>query len=283
MNRQDLEIPARDGFGLAATGYSTTAAPGKTVVVVNAATAVPRSFYRPLAEFLASRSMTVITYDYRGIGGSRPSSLRGFSARAADWALQDMAGVVDWAHTQLKPERLTLVGHSFGGQTAGLLPNASLVSAMATVSAQTGYWRVQGGIQKWVIGCHTHLTLPILSRVFGYLPWSWFSSAEDLPKGVAIDWSGWCRQPGYLIDDPELPIERFMQFRAPVLAISVDDDDWGLRRNVEAMMRHYPNVEWQHVTPAEADADTLGHFGYFREKAKPLWGRLADWLVKPGD
>ena len=37
----------------------------------------------------------VVTYDYRGIGGSAPSRLRGFEARMRDWAFLDMTAVVD--------------------------------------------------------------------------------------------------------------------------------------------------------------------------------------------
>lgn len=275
---QNFSVKALDDFELAATLYTPQGVPSGTIALINAATAVPRRFYHHLAGFLANRGITSITYDYRGIGDSRPPSLRGFAARASDWALLDMAGMVDWAYQALSPSRLTMIGHSFGGQTAGLLPNADRIDAMATVSAQTGYWRVQGGRQKWVVGFHTHVTLPVLSRLFGYLPWSRFSAAEDMPRGVALDWAGWCRQPGYLLDDSALPTERFKQFRAPVLAISVDDDEWGMRSNVETMMRNYPNVEWRHVTPAGAGTDSLGHFGFFRPKAQALWGGLADWL-----
>ena len=272
-----LKIPALDGYPLAATLYEPEAH-SRAVVVINSATAVPRHFYGPFAEFLASQGYTAITYDYRGIGGSRPASLRGFTARASDWALRDMAGVVDWVRTGIQPDHLALFGHSYGGQTAGLLPNGHQIDAMVTVSSQSGYWRLQGGKQKFVVGFHVHVSFPVLCRVFGYFPWSWFSAAEDLPKRVALDWAGWCRRPGYLLDDPTLPLERFRDFTAPVLALSLDDDDWGTSRAVDAMMQAYPNVTRHHVIPAEAGIDAIGHFGFFRPKSEALWHEVADWL-----
>ncbi|MEL6548507.1 MAG: alpha/beta hydrolase, partial [Myxococcota bacterium] len=82
----DLEVPARDGYPLSATWLTG----GRRVVVINSATAVPRRFYRHFAEHLRDAGYSVLTYDYRGIGGSRPKTLRGFPARMRDWALQDM-------------------------------------------------------------------------------------------------------------------------------------------------------------------------------------------------
>jgi predicted alpha/beta hydrolase len=271
-------IPAADGFVLAATRYEPVANPTRTVVVINAATAVPQRYYRSFATFLAEQGYTTITYDYRGIGGSRPTSLRGFAASARDWVLLDMAGVIDWAYATYAPGRLFLVGHSYGGQTAGLLPNGDRVDAMVTSSSQSGYWALQGGFQRVAVAFHTHVTLPVLARLFGYVPWSRFSSAEDLPKGFALEWAAWCRQPGYLLDDPTLPLERFAEFRAPVLALSFADDIWGTRRSVDAMMRAYPRVERRHITPVDVGLRAIGHFGFFRSQSAALWPEIVAWL-----
>jgi predicted alpha/beta hydrolase len=55
------------------------------VVIMNSASDVPQGFYRQFATALAEAGYTVITYDYRGIAGSRPSSLHGFATRTSDW------------------------------------------------------------------------------------------------------------------------------------------------------------------------------------------------------
>ena len=277
---ESATIPAADGFALAANRYEPVANPTKTVVVINSATAVPQRYYRAFASFLAEQGYTTITYDYRGIGGSRPASLQGFVASARDWALLDMAGIIDWADATYAPERLFLIGHSYGGQTAGLLPNGNKVSAMVTSSSQSGYWARQGGFQKISVAFHTHITLPVLCRLYGYMPWSKFSSAEDLPKEFALEWSAWCRRPGYLLDDQTLPLERFAQFRAPVLALSFADDTWGTKRSVDAMMRAYPRVERRHIAPAEAGLRSIGHFGFFRSQSAALWPGIVTWLEK---
>ncbi len=268
-------IPARDGHLLGATIIGS----GPRVAVVNSATAVPRGYYRAYAEALAAVGWTVVTYDYRGIGDSRPSRLRGFTASAADWVLQDMAGVVDHATAQLGFERVVLVGHSIGGQLAGLLDRSDRVSGMITVSAQSGHWRLQGRGQRLPVALHTHLTLPLLARTLGYVPWSRFSSAEDLPRDAALQWSRWCRDQRYLMSDRSLPLDRYATFTAPVLAYSVDDDPWGTARSVDAMMSAYPDVQRRHLRPAEHGLARLGHFGFFRHPSAALWPQTFAWLA----
>src|SRR4051812_14925101 len=92
----DFRLAARDGFALAATRF-TPSGPVRAVVVVNSATAVPRRIYRGFAGYLAERGFAVVTYDYRGIGESRPQSLVGFAARMRDWAALDATAALDHA------------------------------------------------------------------------------------------------------------------------------------------------------------------------------------------
>lgn len=277
VRSETMSVPARDGFELAATVFRSDEDP-RGVIVVSSATAVPRRFYRHFATALAEAGYVVLTYDYRGIGDSRPASLRGFDATASDWALLDMAGVIDWARSAFEPAKVLAVGHSVGGQLAGLLDNSASIDAMVTLSAQSGHWRLQGGEQKFVVALHVYFTLPLLAQLVGYMPWSRFSPAEDLPKGVALEWSRWCRDPLYVLGDDSLPLDRYAGFAAPVLAYSIDDDKWGTPRSVDAMMSAYPNLERRHIVPAERGLKSLGHFGYFRPESRALWDEAIAWL-----
>jgi predicted alpha/beta hydrolase len=248
------------------------------VVVVNGAVAVPASFYRAFADHLATAGFTVITYDYRGIGTSRSRDLKTLEATMTDWALLDMAGAIDWVMEHYPTDRLFLVGHGFGGQVAGLLDNTAGVRAMATVSSQSGYWKLMGGSQKSVVRMHMTVTVPTMSKRLGYMPWSRFGSGEDLPKGVALQWAKWSTDPAYLFGDDSLPLERYADFGAPILAYSVSDDDWATGRAVDAMMEAYPAVFREHIVPSSIGLKKLGHFGYFKEGAEPLWGDLIRWF-----
>jgi predicted alpha/beta hydrolase len=248
------------------------------VVVINPAIAVPGRFYRHFAAGLAEAGYTALTWDYRGCGASKPDELRGFSATARDWVFQDMAGVVDWVATELEPERIFLVGHSLGGQAAGLLDNSSSIHGMVTMSAQSGHWRLQGAEQKIVVLLHTRVSLPVLARLFGYMPWGLLGSGEDLPKDAALEWAGWCRNRRYILGDETLPLDRYQQFTSPVLAYSFGDDKWGTPRSVDAMMRAYPNLERRHVEPTDVGLAHIGHVGYFKPVSQPLWLDTIAWL-----
>ncbi len=277
IGSSDLCIPARDGFGLGATVFRPDQ-PGGDVVVISSATAVSRTFYRHFATYLAENGLTAVSYDYRGIGGSRPVDLRGFDASMHDWIFSDMAGVLDWVNTEFSPRRLFVVGHSIGGQATGLLENTKSVTAMLTVSAQSGYWGLQGAEQKYVVWLHVHVTFPLLVALFGYLPWSRFGATEDLPKAVANEWARWCRQPDYILGDKTLPLHRYREFGAPVLAYSFADDKWGTAESVDAMMKAYPKLERRHVDPATAGLGSIGHFGYFRPRSSTLWADAVAWF-----
>lgn len=131
-------VVAADGYQLSASHFEATDA--DTVVLVNSATAVPRRFYQRFATNMQRQGWQALTYDYRGIGDSKPASLRGFDADMRDWVLLDMTTMIDWIDRTLAPKRLFVIGHSFGGQALGMLENAGRVDAMVGVSAQSGYW-----------------------------------------------------------------------------------------------------------------------------------------------
>ena len=67
---RDTTIAARDGYPLAATVF-TPEGPPRGTVLINSATAVPRKIYRGFAAYLAGRGFAALTYEYRGVGGSR--------------------------------------------------------------------------------------------------------------------------------------------------------------------------------------------------------------------
>ncbi len=276
IETSDITIPARDGYPLAATIFGGNA-PAR-VVLVNGAVAVPRRFYRHFAQGLAEAGCTSVTYDYRGIELTSPRKLRRLEATARDWAMHDLPGVVDWVVDALGPDQLFLVGHSFGGQVAGLYDRPEAIDGMVTMSAQSGHWRLQGGEQRLVVWLHTHVTLPLLSRVMGYMPMSAVGAGQDMPAGVAREWSRWCRHREYILGDRTLPLERFTAFTAPVLAYSFGDDKWGTPRSVDAMMRAYPNVERRHIVPEEYRLDRIGHLGFFRPSSRALWNEVIAWF-----
>ena len=85
-------IRATDGVSLAGSFYAPTLESGLAAgtVVITAATGVKRQYYDSYARFLAGEGFRVVTFDYRGVGGSRPTSLKGYEATAMQWGERDV-------------------------------------------------------------------------------------------------------------------------------------------------------------------------------------------------
>lgn len=285
---EDIIVPAIDGYPLAATLFLPRGTK-RHAVLINSATAVPRKIYRGFAGYLAPRGCAVLTYDYRGIGGSRPSalegynrkkSLKGFRATMADWAMLDATAAVRWMRERYHDLPLGYVGHSFGGQAFGLLANNSEVSRALLVAAQAGYWKLMTSPERYRVYAVLNFVGTPLARALGYAP-GWSGLGEDLPKGVFLQWTDWVNSPHYLFDDESLAVSNFARYKGALRALCLSDDPWATRPAVELLCRGYvaTTPEVITVTPADVGASKLGHFGFFRpDHRDTLWRAAAEWL-----
>jgi predicted alpha/beta hydrolase len=277
---QDTVIPARDGYPLAATVFTPLERPRGTVLI-NSATAVPRKIYRGFATYLAERGFAALTYDYRGVAGSRPRSLRGFKARMRDWAALDAAAAIDHLRAVWPAADLAIVGHSFGGQALGLAPNNDAVSRALLVAAQAGYWRLFHAPEKYRVYVMMRCVGAPLARALGYIPGR-LGIGEDLPRDVFLEWTDWVMKPRYFFDDPTLTaLDNFPRFRGPLRAICLADDPWATPPAVDLLCSGFTGTTPQRVDihPRDICAARIGHFGFFKpEFCDTLWREAADWL-----
>lgn len=262
-------IRTADGVSLHATLHD---AHSDRALLVASAMGVKRRYYDAFAQHAAAQGISVVTFDYRGIGDSRPASLRGYEASMLDWGRADIPAAIDWIQRELRPRSLYYLGHSAGGQLAGLAPNADAVERFVFVSSQSGYWRHWPGIHALSLGA-LWLLMPVLSRAFGYFPSRLAGlGPEDLPRNVAAQWSRWGRHPDYLFRDVDPAL--YARLAAPVLSYSLRDDTYAPKRAVDALAARYPNVTRVHV-----EERGLGHFDFFRKaKGGHLWDDVVRWL-----
>jgi len=278
---QDTTISARDGYPLAATVFAPAAAP-RAAVLISSGAAVPRKIYRGFASYLAERGAAVVSYDYRGVGESRPASLKGFQARMRDWAALDVAGALDHVHQVWPNVPLLTVGHSFGGQALGLAPNNAMVSRALLVAAQAGYWRLFAPPERYrAYGLMRLVGVP-MTHILGYTP-GWLGIGEDLPKGVFLEWAGWVGRRRYFFDDPTLEaLANFPRFVGDLRAIGLTDDSWATAPAIDTLLSGFTGARRAHVriAPRDVGATKIGHFGFFRpEHRDTLWRDAADWLL----
>ena len=277
---QDTTIAARDGFALAATVYTPTAAP-RGAVLINSATAVPRKIYRGFATYLAENGFAVVTYDYRGTGGSRPKSLRGFNVGMRDWAALDVAAAIDHVRMVWPHLPLAAIGHSFGGQSLGLVPNNHEIARALLIAAQAGYWRLFYPPENYRVYAMLNFIGTPIAKLLGYMPGK-LGIGEDLPRDVFLEWTSWVMKPRYFFDDASLAaLENFPKYRGPLRAICVTDDPWATPPAVDLLCSGFTGTtpERIDIRPADVGAAKIGHFGFFRpEHRETLWPGALAWL-----
>ncbi|WP_225669907.1 alpha/beta hydrolase family protein [Bradyrhizobium hereditatis] len=286
---EDITVPATDGHPLAATLFLPRGTK-RHAVLINSATAVPRKVYRGFAGYLAKRGCAVLTYDYRGTGDSRrqaragtnqPKSLVGFRASMSDWAAQDITAAVTWMRERYKALPFSYVGHSFGGQALGLLPNNSEVARALLIAAQAGYWKLMTAPERYRVYVLLNFVGRPLTRMLGYMPGK-AGLGMDLPKDAFLQWTGWVMSPRYLFDDPKLDaLQNFQKYQGALRALCMSDDPWATRPAVELLCSGFTAIkpEIVTVTPADAGAAKIGHMGFFRpEHRNTLWRGAAEWL-----
>lgn len=287
MAAEHVTIPAADGYLLAATLHEPEpGTAGGAAVVVHPATGVRRAYYARFAAFLAECGFAVLTYDYRGIGGSAPARLRGFPATMRDWTEQDMTGAVDWLAANRPGDTLVAVAHSFGGQGLPLAANAGLLRGVVMVGSQSGWWRHWPGVTGVGVAALWYVLIPGLTRLLGYFPSPWLGMGEPLPSGVARQWARWGRSPGYLSDDVDAAgrslADAHRAFRAPILSLTFSDDVFAPHRAAATLLSWYGSAEKEHrhLRPADLGLRRVGHFGFFRASTGGvLWPEVADWLA----
>lgn len=272
---EDVRFPARDGDALAGTLFPAERPRG--TVVVASAMGVRRRLYARFAERLAGGGLTTLTFDYRGIGGSRRGPLRGFAAELHDWGELDLAGAIDWLAARHRDLPLQLVTHSVGGQIFGLIEETPAVGAVFLAS-QSGSWRLWRGLPRLGMFFVWHLAVPGLARAFGYLPMRAIGQGEDLPAGVAREWAAWGRRDEYVWSYAGPRGGRgFRRWTGTLRAYAIADDGYAPQRGVEALAAMYSRarVEVRTISPGDFGLRRIGHFGLFRpELGAAIWDEI---------
>lgn len=262
----------------------------RPVVVIAAATSVLCRYYTRFADYLHANGCDVVTFDYRGIGESRPASLRGMKGDWVDWGENDLEAVLQHVRQVCPGQPVDVVAHSIGGFALGTAPSACHVRRIFTVGAQCAYWRDYGPDQRMRMVLKWHVIMPALTRMFGYFPAWRLGWMEDTPAAVARDWSRMTARfedtvrSGLFIGgerEGEVIRQRFAKVRAPILAVGLDDDPHGTQAALDRLLDYFTASCRLHlrIDPVEIGQEKIGHFAFFHDRFKEtLWPTALDWL-----
>lgn len=288
---QPIAFPAADGYILRGfAGCHSQAAATRPVVIINPATSVRCRYYARFATWLHGHGFDVITYDYRGIGESRPPQLRGFEAGWIDWGRLDFEGALRFAAARFPGQPVHVAAHSVGGFLIGLAPSSPCVTRIFAMGAQYAYWRDYARPRRAGLLLKWHVAMPVLTAVFGYFPGRRLGWLEDTPRGVVRDWTA--RQPRFedswrsgarVLPEAERRalVERFAAVRAATLAVSLSDDEFGTVEAIRRLLGYYRRSDRTHLhlTPEAVGQRTVGHFAFFHSRFEhSLWPIALQWL-----
>lgn len=254
------------------------------LAVINSATATPQKFYSTLAQYLNTRGLAVVTYDYRGTGES--GDPRDFKhVRMRDWMSQDVPSVVQWAQSRVPDVQTYVIGHSIGGHAITLGYGMQGVDKGVIMAAHLASTKsIEDTSERLRVAAILGVVGPTLGRVLGYVPGKKMNLGEDITTAAMLEWSSWSKKPNYFFDDPTMnAISRASSVEVPTLVVGATDDPWASPRQVRALTKYMnqDSVTYRSFSPSELGVKTVGHHGLARRNVGEVaWKEIADWLLE---
>jgi predicted alpha/beta hydrolase len=252
--------------------------PDAPVVLIWPAMGVRARYYRPFAAALRAAGLGVVVADLRGTGESTPAPSRSCRYGYAELA-GDIAAVLAALKPRLDGRTRVLLGHSLGGQAAVLhqaLHDADVVDGLALVAVGLPWWRRYPGPRGWGVLPYTQ-GIAATARLLGVWPGWGFGGRQA--RGVIRDWAYTARTGRFPTLDGVDAEAAVGLVRTPVLAVSVDDDQYTPHATLDhlcAKLTAAP-VTRHRYTAAEAGA-ALDHFTWVRAST-PLAARVAGFAA----
>ncbi len=247
------------------------------VLIIASATGVRQEYYQKFAQFIADNGISVITFDYNGIGRSLKKPIKKLDNNAADWGRNDLENMIQYVITNYPNSKKVILGHSIGGQLIGLAESSKKLDKIVLVAAQSGYWRFWKGLGKIKMWFNWYILFPVLLNIFGYLNSKKISGMENLPKHVANQWRNWGKNRNYILSDKSINETYYDKVKVGVTAFSIEDDDFAPLESVQWMTSQYQNAKKKsiHLKPVDFQVKKIGHFGVFKERFRnTIWTQI---------
>lgn len=249
------------------------------VLLINSATGVKQQIYFSFAQFFAEQGFTVLTYDYRGIGLSKPEKMKGFQSSMRIWGSRDYKALTQFIIKNFPDHQKFCLGHSVGALILGMNKDSEIFNEFLFVGTQNAFV----GNLKWrtkieaVLGFG--IVQPLFTELFGYFPAHWFGLGESLPKNCAYDWRTLIlnrKSTNKLLlktDDYSKDLNR------KVFVIQAEDDAWLTYKGVQSLLNDtYPNLKptFRLIKTSESEKGEIGHVNFFRSYNRNLWNIILD-------
>lgn len=270
---EKLILTTKDQFQLTIHLFKPERSNGK-VLIINSATGVKQQVYFSIAQFFSENGFTVITYDYGGIGLSKPKKMRGFKASMRTWGNEDFKTVTEFIIKNYPNYRKFCLGHSVGALIVGMNENSKIFEQLIFVATQNAFIGNLKGKTKWEAFFGFGFAQPFFTELFGYFPAHWFGLGESLPKNCAYDWRTLIlnkKSTGKLLLKTN---DYSKELTQKVLVLYAEDDVWLTDKGVKSLLDDvYSNLkpDYRLLQTAESEKGEIGHVNFFRNYNKKLW------------
>jgi predicted alpha/beta hydrolase len=278
---EKLELITKDRVSLAVHLFRPEKSNGK-LLLINSATGVKQQVYFSFARFFSEHSFTVITYDYRGIGLSKPEKMKGYRASMRIWGSEDYKTLTQYIKTEFPEYKKYCLGHSVGALILGMNEDSTMFDEFIFVGTQNAF------VGNLKLGTKVEAYLgfgivqPLTTRLLGYFPANWFGLGESLPKNCAYDWRTLIlnrKSTNKLLEKIDDYSKKLTQ---KVFVIRAEDDVWLTEKGVLSLLNNtYPNLRpsYRLVKTSESEKKEIGHINFFRSYNKKLWNIILNELT----
>ena len=249
--------------------------PNGKLLLINSATGVKQQVYFSFAKYFAENGFTAITYDYKGIGESKPKKMNGFHATMRIWGTDDFKTVTDFIKKNYQNHQKFCLGHSVGALIIGMNEDAHNFDKFIFVATQDAYiGNLKANIAaSAVLGFG--IAVPLTTKFFGYFPAHRFGLGESLPKGVAYDWRTLILNKKSTSRLYEKIATHFSKdLKQETFIIHAEDDPWVTMKGMENLMNNvYPHLKktYREIKVSDSEKGEIGHINFFRSFNKSLW------------
>ena len=281
ITMKDLILNTSDHIPLSVKVFEPQISNGK-LLLINSATGVKQQIHFSFAKYFAENGFTVITYDYRGIGESKPTKMRGFNASMRIWGTIDFKTLTDFIQKEYPDYTKFCLGHSVGALILGMNDYSKNFEKFIFVGTQDAYI----GNLTFTVAATAMLgfgiALPLMTHFFGYFPAHRFGLGESLPKGVAFDWQTLIlnkKSTSKLYEKIGEHISK--ELSQKTFIIHAEDDTWVTQEGMKNLLKNvYPNLKttYREIKISESEKGEIGHVNFFRSYNKKLWKIALDEL-----
>ncbi|WP_312900278.1 alpha/beta hydrolase family protein [Chryseobacterium taichungense] len=278
---EKLVLTTEDSLSIAAHLFLPEKSNHK-LLLINSATGVKQHVYFSFAQYFSGKGFTVLTYDYRGIGLSKPKNMKGFKASMRIWGSKDYKALTDYIKINFNDYQKYCLGHSVGALILGMNKDSDIFDEFVFVGTQNAFV----GNLKFRTKIEAYLGFgiaqPVMTTLLGYFPAQWFGLGESLPKNCAYDWRTLIlnrKSTNGLLEKTD-DYSKILTQKAFV--IRAEDDIWLTEKGVKSLLNDtYPNLRptYRLIKTSESEKGEIGHVNFFRSYNRKLWNIILNELI----